>query len=214
MNIVLLDIDENKIYIYNKNGEKVFNINNFSKIKKCLGNDNFYYITDAMEANVNDLKELLNYDDNDNNNDKNEKVDLSDKLFIHPTVKGLLRISEKISFKGKHDGRLYDEQMKKFIEKTPKMKQSLDKGFLEIISYDEMKKYINEYKEVQKKVDERQKQKDKALDDILVDGSVKDIIDGKTDNIPDDVMQIDMENKGKSFKTEEQKLINSLNIKE
>jgi len=211
MNIVLLDIDENKIYIYNKNGEKVFNINNFSKIKKYLGSDNFYYITDAMEANINDLKELLNYEDD---NDKNEEVDISDKLFIHPTVKGLLRVSEKISFKGKHDGRLYDEQMKEFIEKTPKMKQSLDKGFLEIISYDEMKKYINEYKKIQKKVDERQKQKDKALDDILVDGPVQDIIDGKTDNMSDDVMPVNVGDKRKSFKTEEQKLIDNLNIEE
>ncbi|MFW6009452.1 MAG: hypothetical protein ACOCP8_09340 [archaeon] len=236
MNIVLLDINNSCVYIYNNKGKNTFNINDISSIESVLKDQEFYYITNATKTNFDKLKKLLKninsnskFQKNDQKNDqKNKKeVDISNQKFIHPTINSVLRITDQVRFTGKHDGRLYDENMKKFIDKNERMQNLLDKGFLEITSYDEMTKYINAYKHRQKERQKKQKQKDQKLDDLIMDEPVgkklgNDDFNSK-DDIKDNAISIDL-GKGKSFDnkssssnneiTEEQRLIQQLDIKE
>jgi len=96
-------------------------------------------------------------------------------LYIHCLDEGTVYVDEEFKFEGRFDLKMYDDEMKAFVETSPVLQIMKKKKKLEIVGESGKERLMKEYKLALNKKLERDKMIDAELDKILVDGKAEDV---------------------------------------
>ena len=176
--IILLDVNKQIIHLYNQDGISEIPFSQVAEIIDYVGQESIYYVTKAIEANAEDIINLIK--------SMGIKVDsgsmlLSGNKYIHAVSEGTVYIADGLKFEGKFDCQLFDEEMKQIIEKTPILQELINRKKIEIIREVKKNHLLKAFKNSQKKQVELKKKSDEKLEGIILQTRVDDY-----EGIPDD----------------------------
>ena len=199
--IALLDVNNKNILICNKNGINKIPFSNVETIRDILQNKKVYYVTNIVEADGNDIINLVY---NIQNIEPpvvsiHKPIEQNKDMFLHCKGEGTLYIDETLKFEGKYDCKLFDNELKQRIENSSLLLRLLKSGKIELISVNLRKQLKIEWKQELNKKKELQKKVDAKLDEIIVSGSAHEVAAGKAYN--DDVITLDITNEVKNNDT-------------
>jgi len=216
MIIIFLDINKQHIEIFNSNGSVIVPFSKIDTLKDINIDEPVYYITDAIETSIDEIinmvysiegvEEVTNKVNNQNN-----KI-YSNNQYIHSSENKNIIIDENFYFRGRYDIKLIDDNLKKSIQSNKKVQQMINKGYLEIIDEQQKQKVLKEMLKEQEEKDKKQEEKDKKIDEMVLDKPVSDFLENPEEN--EDYLTINLDNEGRNFVSEEEKLIRGLGIKE
>lgn len=169
--IVLLDIEKQKLTLYNKDGMVDIPFSQALSIHEYVDDENVLYITNAIEVSVTDILDMLKgmgvAVQEDNFQDTGVK-------YLHSPSEGTLYIDENLVFEGKFDCKIIDETLTLAIEHSHLLQNLIRSKKLEIIGTRGRKKLAGEFKKFQVKKAEKQGYVDAQLDSMILKGRVED----------------------------------------
>ena len=181
--IVVIDSDNEIVKIYTDKGIKEVGFSNLGKLKGIIGNNIALFLESAHEVDYNDLKEMLNIDE-----DTEEKN--NDILYIHPKNNNSIRVSDQISFSGIEDFKplsQFANSVEDLLSKNKVLYDLVKQGILEITNDSEaIDRILEEVKEKQYKLD-------KELDSIMVNTSVDDLMSSIRSGKSSDIEEIQVD---------------------
>lgn len=169
--IILFDIEEQKIDIYNKNGMHSLPLINASSLFDYINDEPIYYVTNAIEVDMMDIVNMIR-----EMGVPIEKVNpavLSTNQYIHAVSNETIYINEQLRFKGRTDFKLIDDKMKEIMDQNPTLQILIKNKKIEIINELQKSSLIKEIKEMIKKEVKMQETSDKVLDKLILKTSVK-----------------------------------------
>jgi len=202
--LILLDTERRLVLLYTQYGVRTFNISEVNAIRKEVGDSNLLYVTSAREVDIEDVVGLLqqvsvgtsaspvshvSYGVLSPSPLRQPQSDTEGPLFVHMKNKGYLYINDiNVVFTGPQDlkpitefGGTVDEMFANY----PQIKQLVKQGALEVINSVQGQKAIKQF--------DQTTARDKGLDSILINSSVKDFqAGGGGDKGFDDAIQIDL----------------------
>lgn len=195
--VVFVDVNTRQILIYDENGVRKVPFHDAHILINIIGNKKINYVTDVMETTATEVVDLVRGISGQKPITTAQRTmppDLEETVkeasYLHSTSNGTLLIPDMddkpaagqkghvrkalIRFEGRGDCKLFDEDMKEKIKKSPLLRNLIKKGTIEMIG--EQKK--NELRSVTKaematKV-AQQSARDAALDAIIMDSKVGD----------------------------------------
>lgn len=179
--IVFLDIKHNTVFLYKENKVKMISFIDVHKIEHYAAGEKIYYITNLVEVTSSDIISLvdgLNQSENTSSKDS--------KYYLHNTHSGVLHICSELSFDGKYDFKLFDDNLKKIMTKYPLINKLIKNGKISLVTEYEKILLLKERKEI---MSDKQSQKDESLNNLLVERDSDG--DFKT-RIKDDIPEIDI----------------------
>jgi len=214
--LVLVDINNAIILLYEDNGVKKIPFSEVNILPEYTKNKKIYYVTNAMEVNAEEIVKLIySLVGTNSSPDFPSFVELENKqLYLHSISKGTVYISETLKFDNKFDCKVYDEEMQKIVENSPLLKKLIKDGKFEIIGEQSRKILMAELKSEKNKDKKLQKKIDESLDKILLDRPVEQVLEEGIGSDRDDAILIDLGGGGENDPSEEinenLKLINKL----
>jgi len=207
--IALVDIENTSIYLYTEAGLEVYSGNQISEFVSKYSGMSVMYITHAVDTVADDIASIFG---NFNNIEIAESPppqypQKQGNYFLHSSTDKtmIIKIGEKnildsngisktedisVIFRGKSDCHPFDEATSSLIKNNPVIKSLIRRKQLEIIDEAEMRQVLKENAKKQKKRQDLQNKKDKALDSIIVknskSGSALDVVSGISDDDDDD----------------------------
>lgn len=166
--IVFLNVEQQLIEVYSAEGKEVFFFDETEDFEKYVKNKKCLYITEAHEVEAKDISHLVSNSivDSDELNDGS--------MYLQSCASGYVVLDELgISFDGKGDCKLIDEELQELMDQSRSVKVLLKNGKLKIIDYKEMVKASRKQaRNRQKESKKTQALRDEQLDSILADPSV------------------------------------------
>jgi len=200
--LVLLDIKEQKLHIYTKDGMEVLDFADIDELEDIAEGQDILYVTKATTTTYKKIEKLVTKISGGNPNMSKTMIDSFDELdgnvhFIHATGKGTIYISDAdMTFRGPDDCKMFDEEMHKTLQESFQMRSMIKAGKLEVIDADQMRKIVRKEQRKKKKFAKvRQEKEAKDLDSIIVKnsepGSAADLAEGMfSDDDEDDPIVI------------------------
>ena len=204
--LILLNVEKQEINIYNKEGINILPFSQAQNLYNYLDDTTIYYITQAVEVNIQDIFTTLNQIGV--SIDESIEPDSSNR-YIHTTQTGTLYIDDTLKFKGKFDCRFYTPELEKIIQLNPTAQKLIQKKQIEIINESRKNSLMREFKESINKLEKKQKKVDEKLDQMILDTKVADF---DPEESKDDIISIDITEDVKSGRREtaEEKLMNEI----
>jgi hypothetical protein len=197
MMIVLLDTNRRMVLLYQEAGMKEIPFSEINEINAYLQDQQVFYVTNATEVNGNDIVDLVN----SLRDCKYEVIEESlegQNLYIHSVNDKniFVPIDEEHSFKlkGKYDCMPYNDETKATIANSPILQGLMKKGEISIIGENTKKRIAKELKLKIKEKTDKDHKKEQALDDLIVEGTVDDLLAGGKVINRDDVEEMDLSN--------------------
>lgn len=179
--ILFLDINKQKISLYGKEGMVEIPFKNAEELSKHTKNNDFLYITNAAVANAEEVVGLIRQ-----MGVYVEKVKPEKFTYIHVANEGVIPINDELRFRGKYDAHPLTPELIQTIKETPLLKKLLEEGQLELIS-------TSRRRELE---EERKRKEDERYGAILIDGDVKEFMEGRDKQPGSDAIVIDLEKAG------------------
>lgn len=204
--IILVNNNEKMVYLYNEKGQVKIPFSDIYLIKDYMQDNNAYYITGATKVKAENIINLICSQSN------NKTFPISKNHYIHATTEGMIYISDiNLKLEGKYDCKLLDEDMTNLIKESPLLNDSIKIGKIEIINEVQRITLMQQFKLKQKDILFKQKQKDNALDTIIIDKPARLAVEeGITDK--NDTEELDILGALNSEETKTEKLMQG-NIK-
>ena len=190
--IALLNQNNQTLALYTEQGVKVIPFFDISEIEYYMGGQTVLYVTNAIEV---DSKEIIDLICNITGTQPSDEIS-GGKMYLHNNSDKTVFVPDiNLKFKGKCDCHLYDEPMQQLVEKSPVIQNLIKKGIISIIGEKARRHLSREEKMQRKEILKKQSKRDKALDTIIIDGSVDDYIESgmKTAHLPIDAEVINMD---------------------
>ena len=202
--IILLNIDDRKINVYTNNGYESIDFSDVTSLEKFVTEEDVIYVTGALKTNIEDVISTVQSIIGQFPPSKTPK----EKLYFHSTKGNIIINDLNIMFKGPLDFKPLSSFDKDILENTG-IKSLLKSKKLEIVKTSQIEK-IRE--KANKSSVEKQSKIDKSLNNILIDSSIKaeDYTDEGTDE--HDAVEIDLSSSGTVGSTNENSLIEGIDL--
>jgi hypothetical protein len=184
--IVVIDSENKNVKVYTDKGVNKLDFSDLGKLKSIIGNNIALFLESAYEVDYNDLKEMLNIDEDV----ETAEIEKSNILYIHPKNNNSIRISENLSFYGIEDFKLLSDfanSVEDLAIKNKTLYSLVKQGILEITSDSEA------IDRILKDVKEKQSKLDKELDSIIVNTSVSDLMSDIRSGRASDIEEIQVD---------------------
>jgi len=217
--IVLLDIDNKCINLYNEDGINKISFYNIEEIYDYIAlNQKVYYVTNAIETNVDDLiKVVSSITGKETISSSNSNI-----RYLHSTCTGPLNIPDPnskpeedipiMSFNNSYDLKILDTFLEDKIKQYPVILNAIKRGKIEIINEIQKNKILAKKRKVEKESIKKQKLKDAKLDKVLSskDMKARDLAENmfEDDNDDEENITLNITDSNIDFKTE-MEIINS-----
>ncbi len=197
--IILLDVKEQNILLYKKDGLVKIPFSEASTIVEYMGENNkITYITNAIKVSSVDIINLIK--SLGIKVHKLNNIEISKNKYLCGTVEGIIPIDENLQFRGKYDCKLIDNNMRKVIRESPLLQKLIENKKIEIIGELKKNNLLKELKVSQKGILEKQSKRDESLNKIIMDTKISDW-DGSIvgdDDEHDSAIVIDLEKGGRT----------------
>lgn len=162
--IILVNKNDKIVYLYNETGQVKIPFSDIYLIKNYMQDKSANYVTAATEVKAEDVINLIC-------SQSNEQISATSKNnYLHSTIEGIMYIPDiDLKFEGKYDCKLYDKKIKNLIEESDLLKNLIKIGKIEIVNELQRRNLAQQAKSKQKDILFKQKQRDAALDQIIVD---------------------------------------------
>lgn len=176
--IIFINQKNKTVDIYKKDGFISVPFHDIWKLKTIAGNERILYVTHGINTDVGKVIDTVNQLRGFSGDNKDSvKCKSEEPLFVHATGREAINIpSISIVFMGARDFHPVSNIEKKFgkkiFEDDDVIKMYMSSKKLEILTFSEMTKFLNNYK------DKREEMFEKQLNSMIVDGKVSDFIDG------------------------------------
>jgi hypothetical protein len=198
--IVLLDIKNQQILLYSKDGLEKIPFCQAHTIVEYIGNEKVTYVTHGMEAHAEDIANVVS--------SLGIQVpsvnDLPIHKYLHGTTDNRIYINENLKFNGRYDCKLIDDEMNKIIQSEPILLKLIEKNKIEIIGEVRKRKLQNELEEIRSKKEALKQKEEDRIGEIIMDKPVSEW-DGKIHEDKEDhegIIEIDLTSDIKSGKAE------------
>ncbi|MCD6434882.1 MAG: hypothetical protein J7L15_00615 [Clostridiales bacterium] len=208
--IALLDVNGRSVILYKENGVEKIPFDNIDSLPDYIEGKRLFYVTNAVASKAEDIVALV-YDLRGERLPTFEESDNTGQLYIHCLDEGTVYVDEEFKFEGRFDLKMYDDEMKAFLETSPVLQIMKKNKKLEIVGESGKERLMKEYKIALNYKLERDKMIDAELDKILVDGKAEDVAAAGGIPVHDDYgsSEIDVRNEEK-FLTEAERTMQSI----
>ena len=182
--ILFLDVNKQTISLYDNNGKIDVSFKNAGELVKHTKNNNFLYVTNAVETNAEQVIALIKQMGVSVQEVKPEKV-----THIHISNEGVIPIDDELRFRGRYDIHPLTSDLIQKIKETPLLQALIKNGQLEMIT-------SSKRKELE---EEKLRKEDEKLGGILVDGTVDEFFDKESKKMPTDVIVVDIDGRGSAI---------------
>lgn len=220
--IVLLDMDNKVLNLYNEDGINKINFSNIEDIYNYISSEEkVIYVTNFMETNLSSIVKTVS---SIVGKVINTSFD-SDFKYLHSTCKGPLNIPDPnakpgseaviINFVDKYDLKILDDHMENKIKTTPILMNSIRSGKIEIINEIQKNKILAGERKEKINKQKKQDKKEKTLESVIIKNSAPGSAVASIDNVfedkDDDIITIDF-TKSINDATEEEKIMKKIGI--
>lgn len=170
--LVYVDVKTQKVQVYSEKGLQEYHFDEIEYLADDLGNAKCQYVTNIMNADIGAVIETVKACAP--NNAVSSSLDSldADVRFVHSTIAGVLQIpvgeGKVISFNGPGDCKVLDEDLYNLIKNSFNVRQMLKQGKLEIITEQEMRKYVRKSNRERAKTKRRFAQKDQQMKSLII----------------------------------------------
>ena len=189
--ILFLDEQKQSVIVYTEQGSHEIPFTEINALDAILEGQDALYVTSATEVGVTDVVSLV-YQMVGQEEQILEEID-DTRFYLWNNSNNKLIVEDiNLTFLGKADFKLYDEEMKRKVSDSLTLSNLIKKGKIQVVG--ESKKRILQReanKENKKDAETQQKKVDASLDSIIIDKPVADF-DPNEDN--KDAIIIDMTN--------------------
>jgi hypothetical protein len=215
--VVFVDVNTRQILIYDENGVRKIPFHDAHILTDIVGNKKINYVTNVMETQASDVVDLVRGISGQRPLANNQKVvapDLAENVkeasYLHSKSNGTLLIPDMddkpapgekghvrqalIRFNGTGDCKLFDDDMKEKIKKSPLLRSLIKKGTIEMVGEQRKNELLALSREQMKKTLSQQSARDAALSGIIMDGRVEDWDGGIAEG--DTAIEIDVGRRG------------------
>jgi len=208
--VIFLDVDRQVFVLYGEEGKMEVPFVKASHLFQFMGEKDALYVTNAVEANVYDLINMVQ--GMGVQLEEASPQALSDAKYIHNTGENTIFISDGLKFEGKYDIKVYDQAMANIVNTTPILQKLLESKQIEIIGELKRQKVMQEFKKVMDKQQALQEKADAQLDSMILNTKVSDFNGIVGDDIAEE-MDITSSVNTRNFKTEEERMAEQLGIR-
>ena len=193
--IVFIDVNTREIQVYGKNGIQKIPFHDAHILVDILGNQKIRYVTNVMETQAEEVVNLVRGISGQRPITKTQRTispDMAENVqecsYLHSISKGLLIIPDMddmpapgqkghirralVRFEGNGDCKLFDDDMKANIKKSPLLRSLIKKGTIEIIGERQKNQLVTVRQADKQRILNQHSARDEALDGILMDGPV------------------------------------------
>lgn len=194
--VIFVDVNLREIHIYSDTGIRKIPFHDAHTLTTIIGNQKINYITNIIETTAGEIVNLVRGISGQKpiaRTQRNIVPDLEiakEATYLHSTSKGTLLIPDMddkpapgqkgyirkslIRFEGSGDCKLFDDDMKEKIKKSPMLRTLIKKGTIEIIGEQQKTEFLKQWRGELKKRAVQQSARDAALDAIIMDERVGD----------------------------------------
>lgn len=195
--VVFVDVKTRQILIYNETGVRKIPFHDAHILTAIIGNQKINYVTNVMETTAPEVVDLVRGISGQKPLQNTQRViapDLAETVreatYLHSISKGTLLIPDMddkpapgekghvrqalIRFNGSGDCKLFDDDMKEKIKKSPLLRNLIKNGTIQIIGEQKKNEMLALSRVDMKKMISQQSARDEALSSIIMDGRVED----------------------------------------
>ena len=194
--IVFIDVNLREIHIYSDTGIRKVPFHDAHILTSIIGNQKINYVTNVIETTADDVVNLVRGISGQQPIARTQRMITPDlevikeATYLHSISKGTLLIPDMddkpapgekghvrkalMRFEGPGDCKLFDDDMKEKIKKSPMFRSLITKGKIEIVGEQKRKELLVLWKAVMNQKVAQQSARDAALDNIIMDGRVGD----------------------------------------
>jgi len=194
--VVFVDVNLREIHIYSDNGIKKIPFHDARLLPTVIGEGKVNYVANIIETNAEEVINLVKGLSGQQPVDQNQRVidpDLEvikEDFYLHSISNGTLLIpdlddkpapGEKghiqkalIRFEGIGDCKMFDDNLKEIIKKSPLFRSLIKQGKIEMVGEQRKNELMAVMKSQMAKKLAQSSARDASLDDIIMDGKVGD----------------------------------------
>ncbi len=214
--IVLLNIEQQSLELYNEDGINKIFFSNIEEIYNYISPDQkVYYVTNATETNLEEIIKLV-----DSITGRQTTIINSNIKYLQSVSKGPLNISDPnakadeddviLRFINCYDLKIYDNNMEEKIKKYPILQNVIRSGKIKIINEIEKNKLLTQKRKENQKNKKKEGIKEKKEKSLIIDKPVADIADTMYDDMDDNIETIEVSEINANFKTETEQIMNQI----